>query len=89
MFLSEEKASCIINDNCMMSMDVVIMPTDGHPIFDTTNNQRINQIKSAVEIGKNVWVGMGAFIGKTTKFQDNTIIGARSVVTGDRIKWGG
>lgn len=89
MFLSEEKASCIINDNCMMSMDVVIMPTDGHPIFDTTNNQRINQIKSAVEIGKNVWVGMGAFIGKNTKIPDNTIIGARSVVTGDRIKWEG
>lgn len=38
----------------MMSMDVVIMPTDGHPIFDTTNNQRINQIKSAVEIGKSM-----------------------------------
>lgn len=69
MFLSEEKASCIINDNCMMSMDVVIMPTDGHPIFDTTNNQRINQIKSAVEIGKMYGSVWGLLSGKTQKFQ--------------------
>lgn len=53
----------------MMSMDVVIMPTDGHPIFDTTNNQRINQIKSAVEIGKMYGSVWGLLSGKTQKFQ--------------------
>lgn len=50
-------------------MDVVIMPTDGHPIFDTTNNQRINQIKSAVEIGKMYGSVWGLLSGKTQKFQ--------------------
>lgn len=79
-FLSEENATVKIEDDCMLSFDIVIMPTDSYPIFDLAFGNRINNI-TEVSIGKHCWLGAGVFIGKNVSIAPNNIIGAKSVVT--------
>lgn len=79
-FLSEENATVKIEDDCMLSFDIVIMPTDGHPVFDCVSENRINNI-TEVSIGKHCWIGAGTFIGKNVSIAPNNIIGAKSVAT--------
>lgn len=78
LFLSEENASVEIEEGCMTSMEVVIMPTDAHTVYDIFSNKAVNQIKHGIKIGKNVWIGYSAFIGKNSIVPSNTIIAAHT-----------
>lgn len=72
-----------IGSNCLISYDVV-MRTDAHNITDREKPiiEQGNTAKS-IYIGDNVWVGQGAYIMPGVHIGDNSVIGARAVVTKD------
>ncbi len=79
-FLHEECASLSIGNDCMLSGCIIIWTTDGHAIMDKTTKQILNK-PSKVVIGNHVWIGFGAYLCKNAKISNNSIVGARSVVT--------
>lgn len=80
-FLAEDYSSVYIDEGVMISMEVILMPNDAHPIFYLKTGKRINYIKNEVYIGKHCWIGMRASILKNVKTPNNTIIGFGSVIT--------
>ena len=74
--------SVIIGDDCMLSHDVTLQPSDQHDILDTETGEIINRRRSVV-LGKHVWVGKGGYIGAGVTVGENSIIGAKSVVVSD------
>ena len=71
-----------IGDKCLISYEVV-MRTDMHnhkagiPIIDQGNSAE------DIIIGNNVWIGHGVYIMPGVHIGDNSIIGAKAVVTKD------
>ena len=76
----DSASSIIIGDNCMMAAGSYITDADWHDIYDRT--QAVGTTKPVV-LGKNVWLGDGAMVCKGVSIGDNTVIGARSLVTQD------
>lgn len=74
-----EGCSIIIGDDCMFSHSISVRTTDSHSIVDI-DGKRINPAKDIV-IGNHVWVGMESIILKGSCIPDNSIVGARSMVT--------
>jgi acetyltransferase-like isoleucine patch superfamily enzyme len=76
--------SVLIGDNCLIGSNVLIVDTDFHTINPVNRrfNKSFNDIKSgSVVLGKNVFVGAGAYLLKDVTIGDNSVIGAASVVT--------
>lgn len=77
---------CIIGEDCMFSMDIILMTNDGsHSIFDVETRKNINSTqeinkKRKVILGNHVWVGIRATILYNTEIGDGSIIGAESLV---------
>lgn len=69
-----------IGDDCMMASDVYITDADWHGIYDRLDYIGRNE---PVTVGNNVWLGDGAIVCKGVTIGDNSIIGARAVVTRD------
>jgi acetyltransferase-like isoleucine patch superfamily enzyme len=69
-----------IGDSCMMASSVYITDSDWHGIYD-----RLDYIGSSapVRVGNNVWIGDSAIVCKGVTIDDNSIIGAGSVVRKD------
>jgi acetyltransferase-like isoleucine patch superfamily enzyme len=69
-----------IGDSCMMASSVYITDSDWHGIYD-----RLDYIGSSapVRVGNNVWIGDSAIVCKGVTIEDNSIIGAGSVVRKD------
>jgi len=63
----------------MFSFGNFIWTSDTHAII---NGRQLLNRGFEVNIGKHVWIGMGAIILKNTKIPDNSIVGANSVVSG-------
>lgn len=63
----------------MLSWDILCIDDDLHPIWDS-ENRRINFPKSII-IGNNTWIGARTTILKGVKLNDNTIVGAGSIIT--------
>ena len=74
-----EGTSVIIGNDCMLSSDISIVTGDSHSILDETG-ERINPSKS-ICIGNHVWIGKENTILKGTAICDNSIVGAKSLVT--------
>lgn len=74
-----EGTKVFIGKNCMISYDVDIRSSDGHPIFDQHNN-RINKAED-IKIGNHVWIGSRVHILKGSKILNNSMVGAGSLVT--------
>lgn len=69
-----------IGTDSMLASDVYISDSDWHGIYDRT--QEAGQA-APVKIGRNVWIGIGALVGKGVTIGDNSIIAAGSVVVKD------
>ena len=76
----DSASSITIGDNCMLAAGSYITDADWHDIYDRT--QAIGMTRPVV-LGDNVWLGDGAMICKGVSIGDNTVIGARSLVTSD------
>lgn len=77
---SEENTSVFIGNNCMLSSGVIINTSDSHSIIDNQTKTRLNKPKS-IFIKNNVWIARNAMILKGVSIEDNSVIGAGSVVT--------
>lgn len=70
-----------IGDNCMFSNSVQLRGGEyPHLIFDKETGANLD-LSDGIFIGNHVWVGEGAFLGKSVSIPDDCIVGARSVVT--------
>jgi acetyltransferase-like isoleucine patch superfamily enzyme len=76
--------SIIIGDNTCIGANVTIVDTDFHAL---DYNQRASEydqyyaVDAAVEIGPNVFLGMGCYVLKGVTIGEGSIIGAGAVVT--------
>lgn len=68
-----------IKDDCMLSHGCYITDADWHDVYDRT---RLGKVEPVV-LEKGVWVGDSATICKGVTVGENSIIGAKSVVTKD------
>ncbi len=70
-----------IGDNCMFSGNVVVRGGEyPHLIFLKDSGEYLD-VSDGIFIGNRVWVGEGAFIGKSATLPDDCIVGTRGVVT--------
>jgi len=72
------KKKIVINENCLISWDVLIMDSDAHPIRNT-NNEIIN-LDKPITIGNNVWLGCRSVVLKGANIPDNCIVASNSLV---------
>lgn len=70
-----------VGDNAMFGPNVVVC-SGTHPIQPELRKEQV-QYNLPVHIGRNVWIGGGAFIMPGVTIGENSIIGAHSVVTKD------
>lgn len=71
----------MIGSHCMISYDVNMYHTDGHPILDFNSGKIINKVEK-LKIGSHVWIGRNATILKNTQIADDCIVGWGAVVAG-------
>lgn len=67
-------------DDVLISIHVMIIDTDYHPIFD--NNLKIINPNKEIVIGDKVWIGYNVTILKGTCIASNIVVGANSLVVG-------
>ncbi len=79
----DEESSCIIGEDCMLSDDINIWPTDGHAILDNDTGEILNTASEPIVIGNHVWIGQGARITKNARIGNNCIIGGGTVACKD------
>ena len=75
-----EAKNLIIGNECLFSYNVVIRVSDGHALYSTRDNKRLNHAKS-IFIGDHVWFGQNSFIFKGSQIHSGSIIGAASIVS--------
>jgi maltose O-acetyltransferase len=75
---ANEKIS--IGHECLIGDQVAIYDCDFHEIDPTTRHLSCGP-KSPVVIGNNVWLGSRVIILKGVTIEDNTVVGAMSLVT--------
>lgn len=78
--LSDENASIIIGEDCMLATDILIRTGDKHSIVELESGKRVNYSES-IMLGKHVWLGRSVQLLKGTSLPDNTIVGTGSLVT--------
>ena len=73
----------VIEDECLMSINIKLLAGDGHAIFDMATGENINKNKNNnIIIKKHTWIGANAILLAGTKISEDSIIGAGSVVKG-------
>lgn len=72
----------IFGDNIQFSWECLVMDSDTHDIFDE-HEKRINPPKEIIFQNK-IWIGCRSIILKGSILPSNTIIGAGSIVTGNK-----
>lgn len=74
-----------IGEGCLLGANVLIADTDFHGIEPDTRKLAMYAHSSArpINIGRNVFIGTGAYVLKGVTIGDNTVIGACSVVCTD------
>jgi acetyltransferase-like isoleucine patch superfamily enzyme len=72
----------ILGAECLLSHNIAIRVSDGHPIYSSATGQIINNSKfNFVHIGNHVWIGQQVMILKDVIVPRDSVIGARSLVT--------
>lgn len=75
----EPDNSIIIGDNCRISTDVFLRPSDAHSIV-SSQNFRLNP-PQPIEIKNHVWIGMNSIVLKGSYIPENSILAAGSIYT--------
>lgn len=70
-----------IGEDCQFSYGIKIRASDGHAIYDNTTKEILNKPSKGIKIGNHVWLAADVVLLKDTKLSDNTIVGAKSLVT--------
>jgi maltose O-acetyltransferase len=70
-----------LGKGCMVGARTVILDSDFHGLHP--RQRRMVGVSKPVEIGDNVWIGMGAMILKGVTVGQDAVIGASCVVTRD------
>lgn len=78
-----KKSAVIIGDDCMLSWQVGFRPSDMHAIVDITSNSIINKAQDII-IHPHVWIGQSSLVLKGATINAGTIIGAKSLIPGNR-----
>ena len=73
-----------IGDDVLFSWECLVMDSDTHPIFGV-DNKIINYGKNVI-IGNHVWIGCRCTILKGTIIPDGCVIGANSLVSGNKFE---
>ena len=76
-----DDAPIYVGDHTMFGPNVTLV-TAGHPILPRLR-ELVYQFNAPVHIGKNCWLGAGVIVLPGVSVGDNSVIGARSVVTKD------
>ncbi len=71
-----------VGRDCMFSSEIRVTTTDHHTIRDAATGERINPPEDIV-FGEHVWIGRGVQVLKGARIGDGSVIGARSLVTGE------
>lgn len=77
-----EDGRIIFGEDCMLSSEIRMDVSDMHSIIDQETGLRINPPGDIV-FGNHVWVGFGVFVTNGVTIGDNSIIGAKALVSGD------
>lgn len=81
-FLHDETNNYVkIGKDCMFSFDIVLWPSDGHTIYDTSTQKVLNAPKRGITIGNHCWIGRNVTFLKDSGVSDNSIVGTCSIVT--------
>jgi acetyltransferase-like isoleucine patch superfamily enzyme len=73
-----------IGNDVILAPDVIIADGEGHAVSaDIETRWHGKPQIRPITIGNNVWISIGALVMNGVTIGDNSIIGARSVVTGD------
>lgn len=72
----------IIGKHVMCGANTVITDTDWHNVSPQKRKKNTPGESGSVFVGNNVWIGMDVMILKGAHIGDNTVIGAKSLVTG-------
>lgn len=75
--LADSNSAIAVGKDLLCSEQVLIMNTDGHPIYDADGNLT-NKARDIV-IGDHVWIGMKAAILKNSHIPSSCIVGLGSV----------
>lgn len=78
-FELDEGTTILVDEDCMISNDVVFRSSDSHSIVDGEGN-RTNHAKN-ITVGKHCWIGMRSMIMKGVSVPDHSVIAAGSIVT--------
>lgn len=82
--VADTNTRLIVGQDCLFSAGVVIRTSDSHSILNSSV-ERINSGGDVI-IGNHVWVGYDATILKGSTIGDNSIVGTKSVVSGQKIE---
>ncbi len=75
---AKESVTLTLGNECMLSRNVKIMTSDGHPIYQ--NDKCINSAKS-VTIGNKVWCGDNVTILKGVEVGHGSVVGMNATLT--------
>ena len=78
--VASEAKNIVIGNDCFLSYNVIIRVSDGHGIYSTENNKRVNHAKS-IFIGDHVWFGQNSMVFKGSQIHSGSIIGAGSIIS--------
>lgn len=78
-FELDEGTRIFVDEDCMISNDVVFRSSDSHSIVDE-NGSRTNHAQN-ITVGKHCWIGMRSMIMKGVSVPDHSVIAAGSIVT--------
>jgi len=76
------KKFVVIGDDVLIGSNVVIADNDFHPVDPLARRSRESDIVAAgITIENNVWIGADVYVCKGVAIGENSVIGAKSVVT--------
>ncbi len=76
-----EESDVLIGEDCMFAGFTTIRGADGHAVFDINTQQIQNARTSQVQIQNHCWIGESCLILKNAIIPENSIVGAKSLVT--------